>query len=95
MSELLVRSLEIASDYVDAAGPDHPVVRRLVAANAAWAGIETDDWMTSAQAVHDADRSPDETSAHLAVLVAGTQDLADDLGLPWRPTPAMRAVLDR
>jgi len=94
----LVRALEIATDFVDAAGETHPIVRTMIADNDACTSRITGsmtasaDWRASAQslvaAVQDVD-APD----HLRRLVTSMLALSDDLGMHWQPSPAlMRAA---
>jgi len=95
----LARMLEIATDFVDAAGDDHPLVAELIAANDACcellSGTTQDslDWRSSAIAVHAAARArpqAPELTAHLALLIDLTDQLSQALDMAWKPSPALR-----
>lgn len=96
---MLDRALEIATDFVDAAGDDHPRVHAMTQANDAQiqqlnpGTPPSTDWRSSAVAVFGlAQQQPDAAwiHHHATQLVEQIQGLSDDLGMGWVPPPAMR-----
>jgi len=75
----LARALEIATDFVDAAGEEHPIVRQMIAANDAVSGTTSRTWRESLAAPFPED--------HAATVVALCQDLTRSMGMPWKPPP--------